>query len=158
QAPEVSHVCLPWWAYGIRLTGPVRTGVLKVARSSRSLFRIKPVFRAPCPVSRVLERLSDAEVNPETPRLLLTVHQQTRDGIQLISEVGADGTDACVVARARADVVPQIVQVEVPGVGPDVAGVDEEHGAEVAMNRHPQLRRHVGERAAADRQTRAAQR
>src|SRR5438445_298113 len=60
------------------------------------------------------ERLSDAEVNPPTPRFGLAVHGQSRNAVQLITEVEADRADRCLVAKARADGVPEIAELDAP--------------------------------------------
>ena len=78
---------------------------------------------------------------------------QARYRIELPADVEPERTDRRVVAQAGADVVAQVVQVEVPGIGPDVAPVDEQHAAEVACERKPEFGREVQEGVAADRQS-----
>src|SRR5215204_3595450 len=102
--------------------------------------------------SMALKRLADGEMEAEPPRLLLAVHEQPFDRIQLVPEVDADRADRGHVAQAGADVVPQIVQVEVPRVVPDVARVGECHGAQVAPDGNAQFRGALEHRVAANRQ------
>ena len=52
---------------------------------------------------------------------------QARNRIELPADVEANRTDRRVVAETRPHVVAQVVQVEVPRVGPDVAAVEEQH-------------------------------
>ena len=56
----------------------------------------------------------------------LAVDEQPGDRIELVAEIDADRADRRQVAQARTDVVAQVVQVEVPRVVPDVAGVGEQ--------------------------------
>ena len=89
--------------------------------------------------------------NAQGPLLLFAVHEQARNRVELPADVEANGTDRRVVAQTRPHVVAQVVQVEVPRVGPDVAAVEEQHGGEVADEREPDLGREVHEAVAADR-------
>src|SRR5687768_15250754 len=114
--------------------------------------------RTGCPFSLVpLKRLSDAEMESEPPRLLPAVHHQARNSIDLVPEIGANRADWRLVAQPGADVVAQIVEGEIPWVGPDIAGVEEQHHAETAPHVRAHFCRHVQEGVAADRQAVAAQ-
>src|ERR1051326_1663725 len=100
----------------------------------------------------VSEGLPDGEVEPELPGLGFTVDDQARNRIQLVAEVRPQRSDWRHVAETRADVVAQLIEIEVPRVLPDVAGVGEEHRAEAAAQRHAQLGRALEHRVAADRE------
>src|SRR5262245_38422606 len=78
------------------------------------------------------ECLPDAEMDAPAPFLRRAVDEEAVDPIELIAEVEADGADRRLVAESRADRVPQIAGPDVPRSRPDVAGVEEEHAAEVA--------------------------
>src|SRR5215218_9466186 len=95
----------------------------KTCRLRRRTF-MTPGFRS--------KGLTDAEMEAESPRLGLAVHEQSVNRIELIAEVGADRSDRRVVTQSRTGVVAHVVQVEVPGVGPDIPAVDEQHRAEIA--------------------------
>src|SRR5256885_16326711 len=83
-------------------------------------------------IGSLSERLPDRKMNAPAARLLLAVHDQPRDWVELIAEVEADRTDRRLVAKAGADRVTEIAQIEAERIGPDVAGVEEQHAAEVA--------------------------
>src|SRR5918993_3582582 len=100
------------------------------------------------------ERLTDAEVETEPARLRLAVDEQAGNRVQLVADVGPDRPDLGVVAEPRADVVAQIVEVEVPRLRPDVAAIEEEHRPEVPPHRHADLGREVHEAVATDREPR----
>src|SRR5688500_8723702 len=96
------------------------------------------------------ERLPDAEVEPDPPRLLLAVDQKPGDRIQLVTDIQAERSDRRLVAQPRTDVVTEIALVDVPRVRPDVARVEEYYRAEVAADGRSHLVRRVQERRAAD--------
>ena len=61
-----------------------------------------------------LERLADAEVEAEGARLLLAVDHQARESDSAGSRRRRGSGRSVFVAKPRADVVAQVVQVEVP--------------------------------------------
>ena len=81
---------------------------------------------------RPSKRLADTEVQTETPRLRGAVHQQLRRGIQLIAEVEAERTDRCLISQAGTDRVAEIAGLDAERIRPDIAGVQEQHDAELA--------------------------
>src|SRR5438445_10622593 len=86
------------------------------------------------------ERLANTEMHPPPPRLQRAVDQQTRNRIELVAHVEANGADRRLVPQSRTDVVPQIAQLDPPRIGPDVAGVEEHDAAKVAAKHRAQLR------------------
>src|SRR5262245_10919975 len=83
----------------------------------------------------------------------LTVHQQPRNRIELIAVVESEGPDRSLIAQADADRVAEVAEIERERLVPDVAAVEENHAAEIAVNRRAQF---FGERehaVAADRQS-----
>src|SRR5687768_10057441 len=54
------------------------------------------------------ERLPDAEVEAEPPRLRLAVHEEAGDWIELVTDIDADRTDRRRVPQTGTDVVAQI--------------------------------------------------
>ena len=78
-------------------------------------------------------------MNTPAARLGLPVHEQTVDAIQLITDVDSDRSDWRFVAQARADVVPEVVHVDVPRGRPDVARVHEGNRAQVAPDGRAQF-------------------
>src|SRR5204862_506028 len=91
-------------------------------------------------------------------RLLVAVHQQARNRIELPADVEANRTDRRRVSQARTDGVPQIPELNRAGLRPHVAGVEEKHRAEAAAQRRADLLAQPDHAVAADRQTRAAER
>ena len=80
------------------------------------------------------------------------------DGIELVAEVEADRADRRLIAQARADRVAQIAEVHAPRVGPHVAAVEKQHGAQFAAQLRAQLLAERQHAVAADRQPRVAER
>src|SRR6478672_4431816 len=97
------------------------------------------------------ECLPYREVKADPPRLFLAVDQQARYRIQLITHIEPNRANRGVIAQAWSDVVPKVVEIEVPRVRPHVTGVDERDRAQVAPYRHPQLARRFELRVSADR-------
>src|SRR5215475_4089828 len=97
------------------------------------------------------ERLTDAEVDPPSPRLRLAVDDQTRNRIELIAPVEADGANRRLIAEARADVVPEIVETDPPRFRPHVARIEECDGAEITFEMGPQFGRKEEQAVAANR-------
>src|SRR5580693_6369576 len=77
------------------------------------------------------ECLPDAEVHAPLARLQHAVYQQPGNGIQLIPEVEADGPDRRGIPQPGSDRVPQIVQVDAPRSGPDVARIEKGDATDV---------------------------
>src|SRR5438105_4178810 len=72
-----------------------------------------------------LKRLADAEMDAPAARLGRAVDEQPRDRIELVSNIESDRADRRLVPQARADRVPQIVEVHRPPARPYVARVEE---------------------------------
>src|SRR5262245_36070050 len=79
---------------------------------------------------RVLERLSDAEVQAEPALLGFSVDEQPLDGRELIADVHPKRSDRRQVPEARTHGIAQIREVDVPGCDPDVAVVEERNAAQ----------------------------
>src|SRR5262245_15715334 len=107
---------------------------------------------------RPLERLSDAEVNAPAAIARFAVHEQTGNRVELVAEVEAERTDRRLVAQPRSDRVAKIVELDPERLCPDVAGIEEEHGAEAAAERGAKLLAEQEHAVAADRQSRSAER
>src|SRR4030095_4859869 len=90
-----------------------------------------------------------------TPRLRLSVDEQTRNCIHLISEVEANRADRGQIPEPWTDVVPQIAQIDPERLGPHVAGIQEQHDAEVAADGRPPLPAELEHAVAADRKPRS---
>src|SRR5687768_1437454 len=90
-------------------------------------------------------------MKPEPAALLLAVNQEAGNRIDLVAHVEPERTDRRQVAEARADVFPEIAEIEIPRVVPHVAGIGEEHAAQVAPDRHAQLGGALEHRVPADR-------
>src|ERR1700721_1177701 len=101
------------------------------------------------------ERLSDAEVHAPPARLRLAVHQQPGYGIELVSEVEANGPDRRLITQSGSNRVPEIVHVDIPRSGPDVSGIEEGDAAEVAAKHRAQLDARRQHAVTADRQASA---
>src|SRR5205823_11980053 len=78
--------------------------------------------------------------------------------VQLIAEVEADRSDRRLVAQTGADRVAQIAQHEGHRLRPDVAAVEEEHAAQVAVQPRAQLLAEREHAVSADRLPRFAER
>src|ERR1043166_8187907 len=92
------------------------------------------------------------------PRLRVAVDQESGDRIELPADVETQRPDRRLIADARADRAPQIVQVNVPAVRPHVAGVEEQHRAEAAADPRTPFEAVLEHAVAADREPRVAER
>ncbi len=101
--------------------------------------------------------MSDAEVDAEAAALRFTLDEQPVDRVQLPGQIDAEGPDWRVVAQAGPGVVTHVVEVEVPGAGPHVSAVEEQHSSEISEQRDTELGRKIREREAANRQARSAE-
>src|SRR5687767_5839282 len=94
----------------------------------------------------------------ESAWLVLAVHTQPLDAIQLVTEVHANRSDRRRVAQAGADVVPQTLEAEVPRFFANAAAVQEQHAAETLPEGHAQLGGEIERRRAAEWKPAAAER
>src|SRR4030095_16302257 len=94
-------------------------------------------------------------VQTVAPRLGAPVDEQTRNWIQLIAEVEANRADRGQIPEPWTDVVPQIAQIDPERLGPHVAGIQEQHDAEVAADGRAQLLAALEHAVPADRKPRS---
>src|SRR5437868_15549781 len=92
------------------------------------------------------------------PRLRVAVDHESGNRIELVADVEAERADRRLVAEAGADRVPQVVELQAPAVRPDVARVEEEHGAEAAADARARFGAVLEHAVAANRQARIAER
>src|SRR5689334_509698 len=97
-------------------------------------------------------------MHPPPAGLRLAVDLQAGNRIQLIAEVEADRSDRRLVAEPGADRVAEIAQHEAHRLRPDVAAVEEQDAAEIAVQPRAQLLAEREHAVAADREPRFAQR
>src|SRR5258705_13288046 len=110
-----------------------------------------PVLFALCMVA-VLKRLADAEMKTEAARLGCAVHEKAGNGIELVADIKTNRTDRRLIAKAWSDGEARIAEVESERIRPHIAGVEEQHPAQIAAQRRAQLFAERQQAVAADRE------
>src|SRR5262245_9589460 len=122
-------VCDTMIAAAAAPTSSVRT----ISRTCVSRLTIR-ISLSPVPCPRFSERLPDREVHSPAAVVRLAVDHEVRNRIELIAVVEANRADWRHIAKAGSDRVAQIVQLPAERLRPHVAGVHEDHAAEVAVD------------------------
>src|SRR3954471_22498060 len=83
----------------------------------------------------------------------VAVNDQSGNRIELVAEIHSHRADRREVAEAGSGVIAQVVEIEVPRVVPDVAGIAENNSTQISPDRDAELGGALEHRVAADRIT-----